>query len=221
LLRSTAFHFLAAPEKLTAFVSELFNLRDADQTLPRPLIVWEPVPFSCVLASQNAHLEAARLVNVYSPNHTELLSTFTSSWQTRSSSLAPLFDRKAIEEGVFRILSSGVGKDGDGAVVVRCAEHGCLVASRSYPAKWFPAYYGSTSSQVVDPTGAGNAFLGALTLGLGEGTSIDEAVIMGVVAASFAIEQIGLPSSDFSGPNEMWNGEGFLARIKKYRAILS
>ena len=221
LLRSTAFHFLAAPENLTDFVSELFNLRDADRPLPKPLIVWEPAPFSCVLVSQNAHLEAARLVDVYSPNHTELLTTFVSLSQNRDSTLSPVLNRKAIEEQTFRILSSGVGKDGNGAVVVRCAEHGCLVASRSYPATWFPAYYRSTSSQVVDPTGAGNAFLGALTVGLGEGTSIVEAVIMGIVAASFAIEQVGLPSRESLGLNETWNGEGFLARIDQYRAMVS
>ncbi|KAF7885263.1 uncharacterized protein EAF01_011328 [Botrytis porri] len=63
--------------------------------------------------------------------------------------------------------------------------------------KWIPAYHqageGEEEHKVVDPTGGGNAFLGGLAVGLARGKGIIEASCWGSVAASFAIEQVGVP----------------------------
>ncbi|KAL1637036.1 hypothetical protein SLS58_009476 [Diplodia intermedia] len=118
------------------------------------------------------------------------------------------------------------------AIVVRAGEHGCFFAvsaDRSGCASWLPAYYDASSSKVVDTTGAGNAFLGAFAVafhassrrgGGGEGgDDVREAAVRGSVAASFALEQVGLPEKGTTAVDgrELWNGEEFAWRLREYR----
>lgn len=85
---------------------------------------------------------------------------------------------------------------------------------------WMPAYH-QDSSKVVDPTGGGNTFLGGLGVGLARGESVEEAVAWGAIAASFAIEQVGVPkrSVDEDG-SELWNSEKVLDRLEEYKGRL-
>lgn len=93
--------------------------------------------------------------------------------------------------------------------------------------KWVPAYYGkgyrggdgkAAGEKVVDPTGGGNTFLGALSVALARGRSIEEACVWGHVAASFAIEQVGFPvlTVDEEG-RETWNGVRVEDRLREFR----
>ncbi|KAM7204527.1 Ribokinase-like protein [Rhypophila sp. PSN 637] len=105
--------------------------------------------------------------------------------------------------------------------------------------RWMPAYFqpqtqpgagaGAASGndgeaaekkpRVVDPTGGGNTFLGGLAVALARGKSIEEACAWGSVAASFAIEQVGMPTLEqaVGGENEeRWNGERVQDRLAKY-----
>jgi sugar/nucleoside kinase (ribokinase family) len=50
-------------------------------------------------------------------------------------------------------------------------------------------------TKVIDPTGAGNAFCGGLLAGWVQTENLTLAGLYGVVAASFMVEQIGLPES--------------------------
>ncbi|KAM0302642.1 hypothetical protein HYE67_009745 [Fusarium culmorum] len=86
--------------------------------------------------------------------------------------------------------------------------------------KWIPAYH-TEPSKVVDPTGGGNTFLGGLGVALARGESIEEAVAWGAVAASFAIEQVGVPTlgRDAEGC-ETWNGQNVEARLQEFRERL-
>ncbi|PQE31235.1 hypothetical protein CJF32_00001806 [Rutstroemia sp. NJR-2017a WRK4] len=85
--------------------------------------------------------------------------------------------------------------------------------------RWFPPYWeGETAKEkVVDPTGGGNGFLGGLAVGLARGKGVIEASAWGTVAASFAIEQVGVPElgADEEG-NETWNGVKVEDRLKEY-----
>ena len=74
---------------------------------------------------------------------------------------------------------------------VRAAEHGCLVASRSEGYTWLPAFHAPNAAEVVNTTGAGSAFLGGFAVGLQMEEGIRGAACYGIVAASFAVEQIG------------------------------
>ncbi|KAI1066578.1 hypothetical protein LB507_011159 [Fusarium sp. FIESC RH6] len=86
--------------------------------------------------------------------------------------------------------------------------------------KWVPAYH-TDSTKVIDPTGGGNTFLGGLGVALARGESLEEAVAWGAVAASFAIEQVGVPTlgRDAEGC-ETWNGQNVEARLTEFRERL-
>jgi sugar/nucleoside kinase (ribokinase family) len=83
--------------------------------------------------------------------------------------------------------------------------------------KWVPAYH-EDAAKVVDPTGGGNCFLGGFSVALARGKSVEEAAAWGNVAASFAIEQIGVPllRQDEQG-NETWNNVSVSDRLGEYR----
>jgi sugar/nucleoside kinase (ribokinase family) len=86
--------------------------------------------------------------------------------------------------------------------------------------RWVPAYH-QDSSKVVDPTGGGNTFLGGLGAGLARGESIEDAVAWGAIAASFAIEQVGVPERSVNDEGEeMWNGQRVLDRLKEFKERL-
>ncbi|KAK0734272.1 Ribokinase-like protein [Lasiosphaeria miniovina] len=187
--------------------------RDPSRLSTRGLLKYSGDSFK---GSQDAHLRAVNLVDVYSPNHLEFLATFGSGDGHRPSTE---FDCAMIEELVAQVLKSGVGRDGGGAAVIRCAEHGCVVAARSYSIQWFPAFH--SSSRVLDATGAGNAFLGAFAVTLSTTSDLTEAAIAGSVAASFVVEQVGMPRrTSSSHGEEQWNGEAFSARIDRFRTMM-
>ncbi|KFY93849.1 hypothetical protein V498_04233 [Pseudogymnoascus sp. VKM F-4517 (FW-2822)] len=80
---------------------------------------------------------------------------------------------------------------------------------------WLPSYH-TTPDKVIDPTGGGNAFLGALAVMHARGAGLEEAARWGNVAASLAIEQVGMPvvSVDERG-KERWNGVLVGERMKE------
>lgn len=104
------------------------------------------------------------------------------------------------------------------AIVVRAGKDGCYVAANTQSA-WFPAFY-QDASKVIDPTGGGNTFLGGFSISLARSSGLDfpnikQAVISGAVAASFAIEQIGMPTLDDEGDRETWDGDSVRRRIEE------
>lgn len=100
--------------------------------------------------------------------------------------------------------------------------------------KWIPAYHSESSPKVVDPTGGGNAFLGGLAVALARGRSLEDAATWASVAASFAIEQIGMPTltpaavvngdgdgdEDKPSSPERWNGVVVDDRLGEFQARL-
>ena len=50
-------------------------------------------------------------------------------------------------------------------------------------------------SQIVDPVGAGDAYCGAFSLRWAESRNLCEAAVWGAVAASFMLEQVGMPAT--------------------------
>lgn len=70
---------------------------------------------------------------------------------------------------------------------------------------------------VIDPTGGGNAFLGGLSVGLARQKTILEATSWGSIAASFAIEQVGVPTLGVDGEGkETWNGVRVEERLEEF-----
>lgn len=73
-------------------------------------------------------------------------------------------------------------------VAIRMAAAGSLVGDAAGQRWRIPA----VPTQVVDATGAGNAYCGGFMVGLAEGLSPLEAALRATVSASFALEQFGL-----------------------------
>ena len=85
---------------------------------------------------------------------------------------------------------------------------------------WISAYH-TDSSKVVDPTGGGNAFLGGLAVSFARGQDIVTAAKMGSITASFAIEQVGVPTlARNENGKETWNGVVVDDRIKEFERRL-
>ncbi|KAL2849989.1 Ribokinase-like protein [Aspergillus pseudodeflectus] len=227
LLSAKAFHFLESPQNITGRVSELLMSRSASSFEPdSPLIIWEPAPLSCKAENLAPCLQVLQggIVDVFSPNHIELAALF-------GEETTP--DIAKIESLALRMLNSraAYGTD-DGSdrrkrtnpqtIVIRAGEHGCLVCGHNLKPTWLPPFYepspeGGQNAEVVDPTGAGNAFLGGYAVGYVTTGNHIEAGCYGAVAASFALEQVGVPVMMGKGDEETWNGERVLGRLEEYR----
>ncbi|KAI0156506.1 Ribokinase-like protein [Xylariaceae sp. FL1272] len=214
LLGARSFHFLAEPTDLEPDITELLRLRRGKGIVEQPLLVWEPAPLGCDSVNLASHLQACKLVDVFSPNHLELGYLVEGKCESE-----PVFSREVIETQARIFLDSGIGRDGDGLVVIRSGEHGVYYLSKSR-AEWLPPYYDPECDKVVDPTGAGNAFLGAFTVSFQETRDSRQACIHGSIAASFAIEQFGPPKLTVTSCafGERWNGSDVISRVHEYKS---
>ncbi|SMY28110.1 unnamed protein product [Zymoseptoria tritici ST99CH_1A5] len=214
LLASKSFHLICSPERCITEVNSILSRRANERVDERPLFIWEPVPDLCTAEELSRTLEANKVVDVVSPNHDELAAMFGTE---HGSSVRV----EMVEEHASNMVEHGIGRDGEGAIVVRCGAVGCFVLSRRVE-KWLPAYH-TDSSKVVDPTGGGNGFLGGLAVGLVRTGDVVEASRWGSVSASLCIEQVGVPvlENTRSGEGERWNGVDVLARLAEFRTRTS
>ncbi|KAI0143699.1 carbohydrate/purine kinase [Xylariaceae sp. FL1272] len=216
-LEAASFHLLAQPEELAVQIQQLRSQKNGEPKRERPLLVWEPFPPTCNTGTRDQHLTAAKLLNVFSPNHLELMAFFH---DFASKEEAPKFDSRTIEAYAAAFLDSSIGPTGNGTVVIRAGEHGCLVASNTIgtPFRWLPP----CASEALDATGAGNTFLGAYTFAMASGKDPLESAATANVAASFALQQIGFPQlRDIGNGQETWNGNGCGESYDKYLAKIS
>ncbi|KAK8066705.1 hypothetical protein PG997_013452 [Apiospora hydei] len=220
----------------------LLSRRQAAGIREPTFIVWEPLPWKCTPENLEAHKEASKLVSVFSPNHLELLGLFGNA--KPNSTDTPNDDGAKSQQAVIKKcgteLFEGVA-DGawQGMLVVRCAEMGCFAKSAAGGglSNMFRPYH-IDQKAVVDATGAGNTFLGALAVSLvaaaqktdsseqatqqqevtaaapvmGDASQITETIVRASVVASFAIEQIGFPDRTLVAGVERWNGDTFTRR---------
>ena len=162
------------------------------------------------------------MVDIFSPNHIELAQIF-------GKPCPEIIDQVVLERYAscfVGTVGSGLGRSKSGAVVIRAGEEGCFVVSSIQPVQWLPPYYtrvdNANPSKVVDPTGAGNAFLGAFAIGYLDTGDLVHAACYGNVGASFAVEQIGVPALEVLGSGkELWNGSEVYSRLRDYRARIS
>jgi sugar/nucleoside kinase (ribokinase family) len=243
---SRTFHMICSSDRCINMVQQILERRElllqdyAPASSTRPVFVWEPVPDRCTPEEQQRFFIACRLVDVVSPNSLELGMMFGRlGWNEENI---------GDQELVRKILRSGIGPDCDGTLVIRAGKDGSYSYSRNRKGLWLPAYHQPDSSKssppVVDPTGAGNSFLGALALGLvSEGRSpiqviesilessdtwntivrewggngqVPKALICATVAAGFMVEQISVPQLSPSMEEELWNGTSFTERVHLY-----
>ncbi|KAL2878499.1 hypothetical protein SGCOL_006209 [Colletotrichum sp. CLE4] len=220
LLRSSVIHTLATPEDLEQHARSLATFRGETKNSVS-LIAWEPSPID-IHNRETEHLRALHLSDICSPNDHELLRM-----KGIDESLGSPYNRALVEYHAIN-LSSGNRIPGHPALseearnrprvtVIRCGDQGCLTIPRDGDATWLPPFHDYGSSKVVDPTGAGNAFLGAFAIVFARTGDAVLASAYGSVAASFVIEQIGPPKREIIDGRENWNGEAFEDRLRQYQ----
>ncbi|KAL1305296.1 hypothetical protein AAFC00_002200 [Neodothiora populina] len=223
LLSAKSFHLICSASRSIELVEGVLERRGSalGQGLPRPLFIWEPVPDLCVPSELNNTIEALKYIDVISPNHAELASLFAADANAADGHV----DKAVVEECSKRLLEGITRSDGNNApahklaVVVRSGRDGCYVRT-SGNAIWFPAFH-TDSSKVIDPTGGGNGFLGGLAVGLvRSGGDVYTAALWGNVAASLAIEQVGVPvlGPGAADGKETWNGVVAEERLREMEA---
>lgn len=116
-------------------------------------------------------------VDVLTPNQTELQLLVGRDL----SGLTNLTGLEEIESAARELLAHGVG-----SVVVTLGADGALIVTRA-GARHVPGY----TVKVVDTTGAGDAFNGALAVALAEGQTLQEAVNFANAAAALQITKVG------------------------------
>jgi sugar/nucleoside kinase (ribokinase family) len=242
LVFSKTFHMVCSGARCCQMVHGILQRREelrreghcSPEAYPRPIFVWEPVPDLCRPDELPDFYTAIKQVDVVSPNDAELAQYFgKTAWDSNNTG-----DQSIAE----RIVNAGIGPEGDGTLVIRAGKHGCHAYGRGAKIH-LPAFHGLS---VIDPTGAGNAFLGAVAEALvcsrqqmlhdivnsvlGESRRWEEmrgpwgakgrvplTLMCATVAASFVIEQIGMPSISTSGEQEeLWNGVAYSDRLREY-----
>jgi sugar/nucleoside kinase (ribokinase family) len=209
LARAKGVHLICSPKRARGLIQELCGSAG--------LMIWEPVPDLCTPEHREEMFLTLPEVDVVSPNAEELSGFFADmeiAGEMGGWVQAEFLARRLLEGGV------------KSAVVVRMGAKGCLVAMMKGMVR-LPAVYGpdpgedpeqgSANSRVVDPTGGGNTFIGGMGVGLVRGKGPVFAAAMGSVAASFAIEQMGLPTlENGQKEGETWNGVRVEERMRDY-----
>ena len=225
---ASSFHMVCSPERCITLSKGISARRSRLRPgLAPPIFVWEPVPDLCTPEELQNLQEAAGYVNVVSPNGPELKQFFAGLGPTRS------------EEEMVQSIKRGDEHDETLSVVVRHGADG----SRLYLGSkvlHLRAYH-QDGVGVVDPTGGGNTYLGALATGLTSAVDpskqfLDDklfsfskykawrsseyrglvlAALHATIAASYAIEQVGTPSL-VGNEEDCWNGQLYQSRFAEY-----
>lgn len=221
LLHAKSYHIFADPALLVTQVQHLLAARLAAGNSAPPFITWEPLRSACVKHRADEVIAAMAVVDCFSPNHLELASLLGLPDSFGAGVLEGLINAMAMQM-IIQMRGAGARPP---MILVRAAERGATLihaeqGEETRPLR-VPAYYASEGNgKVVDPTGAGNAFLGAFTAAYATTLDLEEALCRGSVAASFALEQTGLPQRGMSAEKEVWNGALAWERLAEFKQSL-
>jgi len=82
-----------------------------------------------------------------------------------------------------------------GAIVTTRGEHGCQVSTREGLSVSLPVV---PTDNVIDPTGAGDAFRGGMIKGLIQGLPLERAAMMGTVCSHYVVQKYGTQTYHFT-----------------------
>ncbi|ODV97210.1 hypothetical protein PACTADRAFT_48959 [Pachysolen tannophilus NRRL Y-2460] len=205
LLNSKSFHLICSPERCIEIMKRLRIERLKIGNEEEPISIWEPIPDDCNPKNLERCLSILDKIDILSPNAAEASSFF---------GLSEPNNRKELEKIASKFIPYLTKKNS--GIVLRCGKMGCYCLNNSGLSKWFPAYHHPLNPdyKVVDPTGAGNAFLGALATGFVKSDkNWTIACICGNIGSGLAIEQIGMPKLT---KGDRWNGKTVQERFKLY-----
>ena len=151
----------ATPEPLVSWISRLRELKCE-------CILWEPWDMYCQAENRDEIFRLLPLVDVFSPNLIE------------AQRISGLIDVEQIAQTLL--------EEGAMCVSIRMGEAGSLVADRDGARLRIPVV---PVEDIIDVTGAGNAYCGGFLVGYAETGDLLQAAHRGTVSASFALEQFG------------------------------
>lgn len=132
------------------------------------IILWEPWDDFCIPANETLFRENSAMVDIVSPNLRE------------GRLLTGMKNPRAI---IIRLKEFGAR-----TAILRMAEAGSLIIDKKGDLHWVPAY---PVEDIVDVTGAGNAYCGGFIVGYYRTGDVKEAGWYGGVSASLALHQFG------------------------------
>ncbi|PVG01049.1 Ribokinase-like protein [Serendipita vermifera] len=198
-------HFICSPKRAQEIAAELDTI-----SYWNPVVIYEPIPDRCVPSELPALKQVLHKIHILSPNAHEACGLLSLPYESEP-------DKDLIERAANQLYQFGIGPNASGSVIIRSGELGAFVKDSVTPGLWVNAYWNENSDRVVDVTGAGNAFLGGLAAGLYLcNGNMQKATAYASVAASFTIEQWGLPKRDEEG---LWNGSQPQERLKSYQSL--
>lgn len=142
---------------------------------------------------------------------------------TRRAEVTRLFGRVTgvvVNDGEAELLTGernplraakAIGQFGPKIVIIKKGEHGVLI----YANNEFLTLPAFPTEAVIDPTGAGDTFAGALIASLAAGRTFVQGVANGIVAASVTVEGFGISPLLAATPAELNR------RLARYRAMLT
>ena len=188
-------HFPAAYERSSAYyLLQGFDEIRRWRAKLNGLMLWEPL--QQIMAPDDANRAAFRAVlrdcaiDIVSPNLIEAQAIYGAQ-NTPDDLLTALLD------------------DGARIAALRMGAAGSIIAGRETGEHFYiPAF---DLAQIIDQTGAGNTYCGALLVGLMRGEPLHKVAAMAAVAASFCLEQVGVLNPA---------GIETLKRDERYRKLL-
>lgn len=164
-LRARGVHIQwGAPHEVVDLVARLRAVN------PEVRVVCEPA-LSHLAGALEANIPLLRALDLFSPDREESLAL------TGASDIPTIFER---------LIGAG-----SRLVALRLGASGSLVATAGGDFYRVPAV---PPAELVDVTGAGNAYCGGFVVGLGRGEEPAAAAARAAASASFALEQIGVPT---------------------------
>lgn len=136
-LQADYLHCVCAPDRLASILDELASLNWD------PKIIYEPIPDLCLPSELENLRKVIGKVHVFSPNHEEGQAFFGAG--------------DGSEASIEKLCSDFVGM-GAKRVIVRSGSLGSCGLEKGGKVFWVRPYT-TDQKKVVDPTGAGNAFL--------------------------------------------------------------
>lgn len=174
-IMSKSFHMVCSPERCLDITTKLREARRAISPVDEgPVIVWEPIPDLCSPAQLLLLQQAAKSCTVVSPNHEELKMFFppeVANMETQEQLAHRLMGWNMAESSSSQPHSNLSLPFSPPIIVVREGSNGSTAYFRSpsqtITSLHLPAYHTPEMSRaVVDPTGGGNTYLGALAIAL-------------------------------------------------------
>lgn len=213
-------HLISSPERAIEIVDE-WKEREAklkSEQDSKTEFLWEPLPWACLPENLDHIYDASRRTEIITPNHEEIADMQGLNFKQLLAEHNNDF-KLCVEYCASKFLD-GIDfskKDSNlKTLVVRASKFGTMVVSHcrdgaNRKIDWVPAYWSwwdkDDQTHVKDVTGAGNSFCGGFAYAWVK-TNGDpvESTYYGAVAASYAIEKMGVPSFHIaSNGDELWN----------------